>query len=80
MFGSAANESAIYTHAVESGMSENLATQSLPNTNFENMIIPLGINAVSNIEITFIATAIPEGIKVCLEDRFTNTVTRLDEA
>ena len=82
MFGGAANEFAIYTHAVENGMDENLATQSLPNTNFENMIIPLGVNAASDIEITFTATAtaLPEGIKVYLEDRFTNTFTRLDEA
>ena len=82
MFGGAANEFAIYTHAVENGKGGNLATQSLPNTNFENMIIPLGVNAASNIEITFTATAtaLPEGIKVYLEDRFTNTFTRLDEA
>ena len=46
------------------------------------MVIPLGITADANKEITFSAEAmnLPTGIKVFLEDRVNNTFTRLDEA
>jgi ABC-type siderophore export system fused ATPase/permease subunit len=45
------------------------------------MIIPIGINAATGKEITFttVALNLPIAIKVFLEDRFTNTFTRLDE-
>ena len=56
--------------------------QSLPKDNCENMIIPIGLNADSGKEITFSSEAqnLPSGIKVFLEDKLTNTFTRLDEA
>jgi hypothetical protein len=48
----------------------------------ETMIVPLGIKATAGKEITFTAEAmnLPTDVKVYLEDRTTNTVTRLDEA
>ena len=45
IFGGVANEFAIYTHAVANGNGRNLGIQSLPPNNYENMIIPVGINA-----------------------------------
>ena len=56
-------------------------TQSLPNTDHETMIIPIGLKATANKEITFTAEAlnIPNGLHVYLEDRQTGGVTRLDE-
>jgi hypothetical protein len=46
------------------------------------MVIPVGLKAEANKEITFSAEAmnLPVGIKVFLEDRVNNTFTRLDEA
>ena len=45
------------------------------------MVIPIGLNAVANKEITFSAEALnlPTDIKVILEDRLTNTFTYLQE-
>jgi hypothetical protein len=43
------------------------------------MVVPVGVNAVKNKEITFTSDAqnLPNGIKVYLEDRLTNTFTEL---
>jgi hypothetical protein len=45
------------------------------------MVIPVGVKAAAGKEITFTADALnlPSGLKVFLEDRQTNTFTRLDE-
>ena len=46
------------------------------------MIVPVGVTAAVNSQISFTADAInvPEGYKVFLEDRLNNKFTRLDEA
>jgi hypothetical protein len=80
-FGGYASEFQVYTEMLESTDGKKLAIQSLPNTNFEDMIIPVGLNAAANSEITFSAEAlnVPSGYKVFLEDRLNNTFIRLDE-
>ena len=72
----------IYTELVENNTGKKLAIQALPNSNFENMVIPVGVSVSEGSEITFSADAlnIPENYKVYLEDKITNIVTRLDEA
>lgn len=79
MFGGVDNPFAIYTHAVENGSGRNLGIQSLPDNNFENMIIPVGVNASSGSQITISANAmnLPAGIKVFLEDKDDNSFTEL---
>ncbi|MGK0452643.1 MAG: hypothetical protein ACJAYY_000094 [Paraglaciecola sp.] len=81
IFGGFANEFSIFTHAVANGSGRNLGTQSLPNNNFENMIIPVGVIAESGSALEFSARLenLPEGIKVFLEDKEENTFTRLEE-
>ena len=71
MFGGTANSFAIYTHLVSDSEGQNLGIQSLPDTGFESMIVPVGINAVSGTTITISAATqnLPEGIDVYLEDR-----------
>ena len=46
------------------------------------MVVPIGINTASGREITFttVVLNLPADIKVFLEDRLTNTFTRMDEA
>ena len=63
-------------------MGKKLAIQSLPNSNFENMVIPVGVISAEGLEITFTAEALnlPTGLKVFLEDRNNNIFTCLDEA
>jgi len=81
MFGGFGDTFAVYTQSVANSTGRNLAIQSLPNSDYENMVIPIGIIADANKEITFSAEALnlPADIKVFLEDRQTNTLTRLDE-
>ena len=73
---------AIYTHLVSDSEGENFQIQSLPNSNYENMIIPIGINSASDKELTFSAQTLnlPTELNVFLEDRVLHTFTRLDEA
>ncbi|MDC0652341.1 T9SS type A sorting domain-containing protein [Flavobacteriaceae bacterium] len=80
IFGGVTNEFAIYTHAVANGNGRNLGIQSLPPNNYENMIIPVGINAEAGTVITIDATTnnFPEGINIYLEDKQDNSFTLLE--
>ena len=80
IFGGVANSFAVYTHAVANGEGRNLGIQSLPINNYENMIIPVGVNANAGTNITFTASVqnLPDGLKLFLEDTQTNTFNRLD--
>ena len=71
----------IYTHLVSNSEGVNFTKQALPNDNYENMIIPIGVNTIGGKEIIFTTDAmnLPSGIKVFLEDRKLNLFTRLDE-
>lgn len=79
MFGGASSSFAIYTGLVSDSQGQKLSIQSLPPSNFENMIIPVGVNATSGTEITISSTSInlPTGIKVFLEDKNDNSFTEL---
>ena len=81
IFSGSSNSFDLYTAAVANGTGKKLGTQSLPNTDLESMVIPVGVKADVNTEITFSAEVLnlPDGIKVFLEDRATNTFTCLDE-
>ncbi|MFK8058824.1 MAG: lamin tail domain-containing protein [Polaribacter sp.] len=72
----------IYTHLVSHNEGVDFMIQSLPNSDFESMIIPIGIKTSAGKEITFTSESLnlPSEIKVFLEDRQNSTFTRLDEA
>ena len=80
IFGGVGNDFQIYTHLVSNSQEQDLGIQSLPNNNFENIIIPIGINAVSgsNITIDALIKNFPLGMRVYLEDKEDNSFTRLD--
>jgi hypothetical protein len=80
-FSGVASDFSLYTSQISNG-SKNLGRQVLSNENVESLVVPLGIKATAGQEITFTAEPmnLPEGIKVFLEDRQNNTITRLDEA
>ena len=82
LFGGVSHSLAVYSHLVNNDNGNKYQLQSLPDSNYENMVIPIGIIAAAGKEITFTAEALnlPNDLKVYLEDRLTNTVTRLDEA
>ncbi|MGY8921733.1 MAG: T9SS type A sorting domain-containing protein [Flavobacteriales bacterium] len=78
IFNSTASFS-LYTNTITNSSGRKLAIQSLPNSDYESMVVPVGITADADKEITFSATAInlPAGIKVYLEDRELNVFTEL---
>jgi hypothetical protein len=81
-FGGIENSVDVFTNLVENNEGKKYQIQSLPIAEMETMIVPVGIKAAAGKEITFTAEALnlPGDTKVFLEDRLTNTVTRLDEA
>jgi hypothetical protein len=82
VFSGEENSFELSTALVSNNKGEKLAIQSLPNSDLEAMVVPVGLTAAAGKEITFSAEAmnLPDGIKVFLEDRNTNTFTSLDEA
>ena len=72
----------IFSHLVSNSEGIDFAIQALPNSSYENMVIPIGIKAEAGKEITFSLNAanFTSNMKMFLEDRETNTFTRLDEA
>ncbi len=80
LFGGVTHSFAIYSDLVESD-GKKYQSQSLPNQDFESMVIPIGLIADADKEITFTAEAlhIPSGLNVYLEDRQNNTFTKLNE-
>jgi hypothetical protein len=81
MFGDAAYDFALFTELVTNNEGKKLAIQTLPNTDLETMIIPVGIIAEAGKEITFSIniTNFPSGKNIYLEDRVNNTFTNLSE-
>jgi hypothetical protein len=78
-FGGIANSLDVFTHLVSDSEGKNFQIQSLPNADYENMLVPVGVKTVAGKELTFTAQAmnLPNGIKVFLEDRANNTFTEL---
>ena len=80
LFNGVSNPLAIYTHLVADSEGKNYQVQSLPTNNYENMIVPVGVNAASGSAITIEASTnnFPEGLKIFLEDKQDNSFTLLD--
>ncbi|UAM99923.1 T9SS type A sorting domain-containing protein [Polaribacter litorisediminis] len=72
----------VYTELVEGSEGQKLEIQTLPDTNIESFVVPVGVKALADSEIIFSieASNFDENINITLEDRLTNTFTRLDEA
>ena len=82
MFGGSEPSFAVYSHLLADNEGKKYQLQALPNSEYEKMVVPVGIIADAGKKITFTAEVmnLPAGLKVFLEDRQTNTFTRLDEA
>ena len=80
LFNGVAYPLAIYTHLVADSEGKNYQVQSLPENDFENTIIPLGINAISGSSISIEASKnnFPEGMNIYLEDKQDNSFTLLE--
>jgi hypothetical protein len=82
LFAGVSHALAIYSDLLSGSNGKKYQVQSLPKADMEQMIVTLGVIAEQGKEITFTAEALnlPTDVKVYLEDRVTNTITRLDEA
>lgn len=71
----------VYTELAEGNSGKSLAIQSLPNSDLGSTVIPVGVNANGETEITFSAEAlnVPAGYGVYLEDRSNGAFTKLDD-
>ena len=80
-FGGIPNKFCVYTHLLSNNEGKNYQVQSLPNKDYESMVIPVGVISETDKELTFTAEAmnLPADLKVFLEDRQNGIMTRLDE-
>jgi hypothetical protein len=80
-FTGVANKMDVFTQLVEGNTGKNYQVQSLPMANIEATVVPVGLISEAGKQIVFSAEMLdlPSDAKVFLEDRQTNTFTRLDE-
>lgn len=80
-FTGVANEFDVFTQLLANNAGKNYQIQSLPKTNIETYVVPVGLISEANQEISFSAETLnlPAGIEVYLEDRLTNTFTNLND-
>jgi hypothetical protein len=72
-----------YTQLVQNNFGRKIEIQSLPDSNYENMVIPVGVKASNGETITLTAaniTGIPTGFGIYVEDKSDNTFTSIGEA
>ncbi|MDT7833486.1 T9SS type A sorting domain-containing protein [Flavobacteriaceae bacterium S356] len=81
-FTGTSNSFHVYSHLISNSQGVDFMRQTLPNSNHENLIVPIGVNADNGTEITFTANAlnIPNGLNVFIEDRDLGIYTQLDVA
>jgi len=75
----ATKDLALYTRLMED-IGVDFCMQSLPDQNYDQYVIPIGIDFKAGGDITFTAETInlPSGCQALLEDRLTKQFTRLD--
>ncbi|CAL2082279.1 Protein of unknown function precursor containing a type A C-terminal secretion signal. Putative peptidase M43 family [Tenacibaculum sp. 190524A02b] len=79
LFNGISSNYEIFTQLVTNNNGKNLAIQSLPLNDIETIVVPIGLNAKANKTIEFSAQAsnLPNNIEVYLEDKLTNTITKI---
>ncbi|MDN3493769.1 M43 family zinc metalloprotease [Winogradskyella bathintestinalis] len=76
-----ASEFSIFSNLVEDNSGLDIAIQSLPFNDLSDVIIPLGINAPANEQLTISiadVSTVPSGTNVYLNDTYENTYTLLN--
>ena len=69
----------VYTHLLANSTGIDFTTQSLPDSGYESMVIPVGLRAVAGSEVYFSAESfnLPAGLAVFLEDTKEGTYVEL---
>ncbi len=70
-----------FTHLVSDSKGVDFAIQALPNKDYENIVVPVGLKAKAgkSIEISAKGTNLPSGVDMYLEDRTNNVFTNLSK-
>jgi surface protein len=81
LFNGLASSFSLFTRLIEDN-GVDFTVQALPDNNYETMVVPVGLVAGKGATVTFkaVATNLPAGYKVVLEDKEIATFTRLDKA
>lgn len=81
LFSGVENDFKVYTNLLEGSQGNKLAIQTLPDSGFEDMVIPVGLESKSGEKITFSIASfnLPTGLNVYLEDREKSTFINLTE-
>jgi hypothetical protein len=81
LFSGVSSNFNIYSHLLSNSEGVDFGLQCLPPENYNQMVIPIGVNAESNKEISFSISKlnVPAEIKIYLEDRLNNTFTGFDD-
>ncbi len=77
----AGGEFSIFTHLIEDNEGLDIAIQSLPYNDFNDVVVPVGIKAIANETLTISLSdlsTIPSTVNVYLEDTQLNTLTLLN--
>ena len=71
----------VFTRLLDGSSDKNYTYQSLPNSDYDNMIIPIGIKGVAGVEVAFSITSLnlPEGMQVYIEDKEHNVFQTISE-
>tara|TARA_R110002072_G_scaffold1380_5_gene11633 strand:- start:24173 stop:26905 length:2733 start_codon:yes stop_codon:yes gene_type:complete len=79
-FGGIPNSLDVFTELVSNNVGKKYQIQSLPNSDLENMVVPVGLIAdAGDISFSVNDINLPAGYKVFLEDKDTGDFIRLDE-
>lgn len=70
----------LFTHLVDGSSVQDFTYQSLPDSNYETMVVPIGLkaNTGSNVVFNTNNSNLPSGLQVILEDRTVGKYTVLD--
>ncbi|MCD8411293.1 T9SS type A sorting domain-containing protein [Tenacibaculum finnmarkense] len=81
IFSGVKNKFAVFTQLVSDSKGEKLAIQTLPNANYQNTVIPVGLIAKAKEEITFAVNSknLPTDVTIYLEDRKNKTFINLSK-
>ncbi len=82
MFTGTSNALSVYTHLVTDSDGTAFSLQALPDNDYENIIVPIGINSIASKEVTFSISHqhLPNGLMVFIEDKIQKTTTRIDQS
>ncbi|WP_420551321.1 T9SS type A sorting domain-containing protein [Tenacibaculum aiptasiae] len=81
MYGGVNHKFAVFTELLNDNEGKKLAIQTLPNSNIEKMVIPVGLLSDGDKEITFSVNSqnLPSDTQIFLEDRINNKFINLSE-